>query len=609
MRFSIIIVVLIALIGLLISVLPTPEETPQPAKNTAETSLVIPANGSYRITNISVFDGQQWHDDAELAVHDGRIVNSASVIDATVVDGQGGFVIPGLIDAHTHSWGNALQQSLQYGVTTTLDMFTDTRFFLAKKDQRSGLTAVQEADLFSSGVLVTSAGGHGTEYGIAIPTIARPEEAGNFVAARLAEGSDYIKIVYDAAASHPDHKGRFTSIDYDTLAAVVGAAHDQNALAVVHVMDLTSAEHAAKAGADGLVHTFGGTPASDELIALMKSQNMFVIPTLSILASLAGEGRGQALIKDSVFSTHLAADVKHAIANDIASGRVAEDYFAIAIENTRRMHQAGIAVLAGTDAPNQGTAHGISLHDELALLVDSGLSPSEALTAATYLPYSTFNIGERGHLRSGARADFIVLNKDPRTHIKHTQHIRWIVKNGFPASAYFNTQHTAGETPATGLVSQFDTDLKSQLGGRFVVSTDQMMQGNSTATITHVAQGCHDNGALKVSGTVGKQFPYPWSGVFLMFTESMDAGYNLSNFKRIVFDVTGTENVFRLMVLTSQTGRPSEVNFTVTGQCRQVSVNLSDIGGVDWTNVSGIGWVAGAATPDFNFELDNIYFE
>ena len=609
MRFSIIVVVILALIGLFISVLPTPEVTPQPAATNAENSRTIPDSGSYRITNIAVFDGQQWHDNSELTIREGRIVNPDTAIDVTVIDGQGGFVIPGLIDAHTHSWGNALQQSLQYGVTTSLDMFTDTRFFLAKKGQRISLDAVSEADLFSSGVLVTSADGHGTEYGIAIPTIAHPQEASDFVAARLAEGSDYIKIVYDASASHADHKGRFTSIDYDTLAAVVRAAHAQNAMAVVHVMDLASAEHAAKAGADGLVHTFGGTPASDELIALMKSQHMFVIPTLSILASLAGEGRGQALIENSVFSSHLAADVKHAIANDIGSGRVAEDYFAIAIENTRRMYQAGIAVLAGTDAPNQGTAHGISLHDELALLVDSGLSPTEALTAATYLPYSTFNLGERGHLRSGARADFIVLNKDPRTNIKHTQHIRWIVKNGFQVAAYFDTQTTTGETPETGMVSQFNTDLKSQLGGRFVVSTDQMMQGNSTATINHIAQGCHGNGALKVSGTVGKQFAYPWSGVFLMFTESMDAGYNLSNFKRIVFDVTGTENVFRLMVLTSQTGRPSEVNFTVTDQCRQVSVNLSDIGGVDWTNVTGIGWVAGTATPNFNLELDNIYFE
>ncbi|WP_414830310.1 amidohydrolase family protein [Alteromonas sp. H39] len=609
MRFSIIIIASLALIGLFISILPTPEVAPKPEATGDESRLTIPDNGNYHLTNVTVFDGQQWHEHASLAVQNGRIVSPASLSDATIVDGQGGFVIPGLIDAHTHSWGKALRQSLQFGVTTTLDMFSDSRFFLAKKAQRSGLTATEEADLFSSGILVTSVGGHGTEYGISIPTIGSSDQAHDFVAARLAEGSDYIKIVYDAAASQAGHKGRFTSIDYDTLAAVVRAAHAQEALAVVHVMDLTSAEHAARAGADGLVHTFGGTPVSDELIALMKSQDMFVIPTLSILASLAGEGRGQALIEDSVFSTHLAADVKHTIANDIASDRVAEDYFAIAIENTRRMHVAGIAVLAGTDAPNQGTAHGVSLHDELALLVDSGLSPTDALTAATYLPYATFAIGERGHLRHGARADFIVLNNDPREDIKHTQHIRWIVKNGYQATAYFASQKVTGETPSSGLVSRFTHDLTSQLGGQFVVSTDQMMQGNSTAEITHISQGCDNSGALAVTGTIGKQFPYPWSGVFLMFSESMDGGYNLSNFKRIVFDVAGTDGEFRFMVLTSQTGRPSDVSFVITGQCRQVAINLSDIGGVDWASVTGIGWAAGKATPDFNFTLDNIYFE
>ncbi len=609
MRFSVIIIACLALIGLFISMLPTPEVAPQPEATGDENRLTIPDNGSYHLTNITVFDGQQWHEHGGLAIQDGRVVSPSSLTDATIVDGQGGFVIPGLIDTHTHSWGKALKQSLQFGVTTTLDMFTDNRFFLAKKAQRSALSAAEEADLFSSGVLVTSAGGHGTEYGISIPTIASPDQAHDFVAERLAEGSDYIKIVYDAAANQTGHQGHFTSIDYDTLAAVVRAAHAQEALAVVHVMDLTSAEHAARAGADGLVHTFGGTPVSDELIALMTSQDMFVIPTLSILASLAGEGRGQKLIKDSAFSTHLAADVKHTIVSDIASGRVAEDYFAIAIENTRRMHEAGITVLAGTDAPNQGTAHGVSLHDELALLVDSGLSPSDALAAATYLPYSRFALGERGHLRSGARADFIVLNEDPREDITHTQHIRWIVKNGAQVAAYFASQKVTGETPGSGLVSRFTHDLTSQLGGRFVTSTDQMMQGNSTAEITHITQGCDDSGALAVTGTVGKQFPYPWSGVFLMFTESMDAGYNLSNFKRIVFDAAGTDGEFRFMVLTSQTGRPSEVSFAITGQCRQVSIDLSDIGGVDWANVTGIGWAAGEATPDFHFTLDNIYFE
>ena len=186
MRLSIIMIACLALIGLFISMLPTPDVTTQPIANSEENGLTIPDSGSYILTNITVFDGQQWHEEAGLAIQNGRVVSPASLSDATIVDGQGGFVIPGLIDAHTHSWGKALQQSLQFGVTTTLDMFTDNRFFLAKKAQRSGLTATEEADLFSSGVLVTSAGGHGTEYGISIPTIASPDQAHDFVAARLA---------------------------------------------------------------------------------------------------------------------------------------------------------------------------------------------------------------------------------------------------------------------------------------------------------------------------------------------------------------------------------------------------------------------------------------
>lgn len=611
MRFSFIVIAGIALVGIFLSVLPTPEVQPVPTENDARPAS-WPESGRYQVVNVTVFDGQLWHENTSLSIEDGRIAepfDTTKASDIEQIDGLGAYIIPGLIDAHTHSWGNALKQSLEYGVTTTLDMFTDLRFFTPKSAERDALSRRQEADLFSSGVLVTSAGGHGTEYGIEIPTIASAEEADAFVAARLAEGSDYIKIVYDASASDADHKGRFTSIDYATLSAVVKAAHANNVLAVVHVMDLVSAEHAAKAGADGLVHTFGGTRASDELIAQMTSQNMFVIPTLSILASIAGEGRGRALVSDSAFSGNISADVEYAIVHDIASSRISDDYFAIALDNTRRMHEAGIQIIAGTDAPNQGTAHGISLHDELALLVDSGLSPTDALKAATYLPYSRFAIGERGTLQPGARADFILLERDPREDIRHTQSIRAIVKNGFRVASLFETKVETGETPESGLVSQFDSDLSPQLGNQFVVSTDNIMQGDSTATITHVEAGCGGSGALRVEGRIGRQFPYPWAGTFLMLGESVNSGYNLSNFKRIVFDVKGTPGQFRLMVMNPQTARPSEVSFNVTGECQSVSIALADIGGIDWRNVAGIGWVAGGATPEFAFELDNIEFE
>ncbi|MCP4948234.1 MAG: hypothetical protein GY923_12120, partial [Aestuariibacter sp.] len=191
MRFSFIVIAGIALVGIFLSVLPTPEVSPVPTDNDARLAS-WPASGRYQIVNVTVFDGQQWHEHASLSIEDGRIAepfDTTKASDIEQIDGQGAYIIPGLIDAHTHSWGYALKQSLEYGVTTTLDMFTDLRFFTPKSAERNALSRRQEADLFSSGVLVTSAGGHGTEYGIEIPTIASADDADAFVAARLAEGS------------------------------------------------------------------------------------------------------------------------------------------------------------------------------------------------------------------------------------------------------------------------------------------------------------------------------------------------------------------------------------------------------------------------------------
>lgn len=613
MRKFITVLSCLAAIALFVVLLPTPDDTSQQQTTQRNTSFVLPENGRYRLTNITLFDGMQWHESASLLVDAGRIVSpdaGQTTSEAMQeIDGQGGIVIPGLIDAHTHSWGNALDQALSFGVTTSLDMFTDLSFFLSKKPQRAQNIPVSEGDLFSSGILVTSPGGHGTEYGFTIPTISSPDEAETFVANRLSEGADYIKIVYDATAGQPGSFSQYTSIDYATLNAVIQAAHQQQVLAVVHVMDSTSAEDAVKAGADGLVHTFANGPASDVLIAAMKAQDVFVVPTLSILASVAGEGRGRAMIENSPFSGRLPGAIESAIDNDINVSGLPDDYFLTALNNTRRMHEAGITILAGTDAPNQGTAHGISLHDELALLVESGLSPAEALQAATYGPFSRFNIGERGHLKPGAKADFIVLNKDPRKDITHTQTIRHIVKNGAKVPAYFERTKNIGSTPSTGEISNFDTDLTPVTGKRFVTSSDNIMGGNSSATLHHIENGCNGNGVLSVKGEVGNQFPFPWAGALLMFNESMDNGYNLSQFKRIVFDARGTEGTFRLMVMMPGNPRPQERTFAVSAKCERISIELADFTGVDWTSITGIGWMAGATTTPFTLELDNIAFE
>ena len=84
-----------------------------------------------------------------------------------------------------------------FGVTTLLDMFRPPLDQMAMIEARQSLSGTDNADLFSAGYLATTSGGHGTQYGIQVPTISGPDQAEAWVAQRLADGSDYIKIVIE----------------------------------------------------------------------------------------------------------------------------------------------------------------------------------------------------------------------------------------------------------------------------------------------------------------------------------------------------------------------------------------------------------------------------
>src|SRR5690606_33101637 len=98
--------------------------------------------------------------------------------------------------------------------------------------------------------------------------------------------------------------------------------------------------------------------------------------------------------------------------------------------NVAALHAAGITVLAGTDAGNPGTAHGASLHGELALLVRAGLTPEQALRAATSAPADAFGLTDRGRIAVGQRADLVLVDGDPLSDITATRQIVRLWKNG-----------------------------------------------------------------------------------------------------------------------------------------------------------------------------------
>jgi hypothetical protein len=177
------------------------------------------------IRGATVFDGQRSLGTRDVLVREGRIAaigaSLSAPTEATVVEGHGRTLLPGLIDGHTHVWGEALVEALTFGVTTELDMFTVWRSAgQARTEQRAGKVPLR-ADLFSGGTLATAPGGHGTQYGMTIPTISSPDSAQAFVEARIAEGSDWIKIVFDGGRSH----GMSTpTIDLPSLRALIVAA-------------------------------------------------------------------------------------------------------------------------------------------------------------------------------------------------------------------------------------------------------------------------------------------------------------------------------------------------------------------------------------------------
>jgi imidazolonepropionase-like amidohydrolase len=382
-----------------------------------------PANAnSFVIRNARIFDGERVSSQGDVWVQDGEIKavgrNIKVPSDLKIIDATGDTLLPGLIDSHTHAWGDALRDALVFGVTTELDMFTDPHYAASVKKEQADGKDLNLADLRSAGYLATSPGGHGTEYGLAVPTMTSPAEAQAWVDARIAEGSDYIKIVYDDFSTYGGHR---PTLSKETMKAVVDAAHKRGKLAVVHIGDQQGAKDAINAGADGLAHLFTDSEPSADFAALVARHHAFVVPTLTVLESVSATPSGELLTSDPQLEPYLTlenrANLKRAF--PAFPTHPSEKY---AEEAVRELMATHVPVLAGTDASNPGTAHGASIHRELELLVRSGLTPEQALAAATSVPAREFRLNDRGEIAPGKRADLLREGRSNARHHRHAQH-------------------------------------------------------------------------------------------------------------------------------------------------------------------------------------------
>ncbi|MGX6607312.1 amidohydrolase family protein [Micromonosporaceae bacterium Da 78-11] len=341
------------------------------------------------LTNVRVFDGQALTAPRTVVIENGLI--GISALGARTIDGQGATLLPGLIDAHIHLEDlTTLEQLTGYGVTTGLDMGCWPASRVNALRRRPGLT-----DIRSAGLPAVGPGSRQSQLPNFPPSevITGPGQAPRFVAARVAEGSDYIKLIADQPG-----------LDQATLTALANAAHAFGKSVMAHATSAAVVELVLLAGADVIHHVPLDTALTAAVAGRFAARNRVSVPTLTVMegfAALGIPGLSYAAARDSVAA----------------------------------LRRAGVTILAGTDSnhtpgiPVQ-PAFGISLHHELELLVAAGLSPVDALRSATVLPAQSFKLRDRGAIRPGLRADLVLVDGNPLADIRTTRNIRRIWAGG-----------------------------------------------------------------------------------------------------------------------------------------------------------------------------------
>jgi imidazolonepropionase-like amidohydrolase len=327
--------------------------------------------------------------------------------DATIVDAKNG-VLPGLIDSHIHLHGpENLKQFAQNGVTTCLDMAPFSPALISALHtlaDAGGLT-----DVRTPGILACAPGSRHSH----IPGFPANElvDAARFVKARIDEGVDYIKIIADEPGfdqqtfecSRRKHQ-IFTRVEpIDIEFQEEATKHGK--MTIAHAAQHSAFQRALDAKTKVLTHVPTDKPLDSEFCRSMLAQESMAVPTLTMMEGVINNLKRPGLS------------------------------YAAARDSVKAMHEAGVPILAGTDANMQpgvpaNVMHGESMHHELELLVDAGLSNIEPLQAATSLPAKYFELNDRGVIEVGKRADLVLINGDPIADIKATRSIQKVWYKG-----------------------------------------------------------------------------------------------------------------------------------------------------------------------------------
>ena len=360
------------------------------------------------ILNVKYFDGDKMiYHPHNIYVADGHIEklenydSNASVKEGWFpVYGDGGFLIPGLIDTHVHLLGvEQLQQLCAYGITSAMDMATFPLALLRALRNIAGKNGLP--DIRGSGIGASTRTSNWAIGGL----VQNAEEAANFVRTQVSQGANYCKVVMD-----DKNTPGMVPFDLETLQALVDTAHENGKMMVAHTSTIQPYEDAITAGMDIITHCPMDEAVNGTTVSKMVGKTI-AIPTLCMAQNIIER-------------------------NPAMTARAGFD-FRYSTDSVKALYDAGVEILVGTDSNAAEISpghpmHGVSLHLEMELLVSAGMTPLDVLRGATSKPAGVFGLDDRGVIKSGKRADLVLLANDPTVNIQATRMIKQVWAKGIP---------------------------------------------------------------------------------------------------------------------------------------------------------------------------------
>jgi len=361
---------------------------------------------------------------------------------AQTIDLTGRFLMPGIINTHTHI-GNTIdldqdkknftreniEKNLKtfaaYGVTTAISMGTDQDLMFKIRDEQRATGRPAETRVYSVGQGFVFKNGYGGLAGVN-PQYATVAEIAPAVAAQAAKHVDFIKFWMD------DELGKNPKMPYAMSKAIIDEAHKHNLRAVAHIFYLADAKELVNEGVNGFMHSVRDQPIDQALIDGMKQRGVWqVAATLEREASMYVYGTRAPFLDDPFFIHAVSPAVLKALGSPGHEKTIASDpnfkkypaFFETAKANLKKLADAGVHYGMGTDTGPPGRFPGFGEHWEMQLMVEAGLTPMQVIVASTRSGAEFLGAKDLGTVEKGKWADLLVLTANPVDDIRNTRKI------------------------------------------------------------------------------------------------------------------------------------------------------------------------------------------